>query len=134
MNEMEQTSSAAEGIRTQGYTVIPEFLDTPKLEKSRTTLDQIFEREKGSGKNPEERLTDTYRISFMLALKSGFSRRLCLHPEVNALCRELLGAGYILSTMNGFAMLPGGKGQPLHIDQDESTPGILVGLPCVVAL
>lgn len=124
----------AEEIRTQGYTVYPGFLDNKDLQKARETLDRIFEREEDKGHNPGERLTDSHQISFMLVAKSRFFRRLCFHPGLQQLCTEMLGPGFILSAMNGLSVLPGGKRQPLHIDQDESTPGMIVSLQCVIAL
>jgi ectoine hydroxylase-related dioxygenase (phytanoyl-CoA dioxygenase family) len=124
--EITQLTAHAEVIRKHGYTVIPNYLDTKTLEGVRRRLDAVFRRESGWAAHNQYLQTATHQMSHLLLLKDPFFLRLAIHKPLVALMQELLGKDCQLSCMNGFTTKPQGEGQPLHLDQAESTPGTLV--------
>jgi ectoine hydroxylase-related dioxygenase (phytanoyl-CoA dioxygenase family) len=105
-----------------GYVIVPDVLSAEQVREANEALDAIFEREKEIG--PERNWHNaTYKVAYMLPQKDPLFRSLCFGETVLELMKALLGPRFVLGSLNGLSMTPGGEIQPLHIDQEESVPG-----------
>jgi ectoine hydroxylase-related dioxygenase (phytanoyl-CoA dioxygenase family) len=115
----------ADEFRIQGYTVIEGVLDASQIETAKAALDEIFEREREIGPEREWH-NSTYKVAYMLPQKHALFRNICFGEKTLSLMRLLLGQRFVLGSLNGLSMTSGGINQPLHIDQEESVPGVIL--------
>jgi ectoine hydroxylase-related dioxygenase (phytanoyl-CoA dioxygenase family) len=109
-------------LRTVGYTVMEQALDSGQIDAANTALEEIFERESGIG--PQRGWhNQSYKVAYMLPQKHALFRTFALNPRVLPLMQMLLGKNCVLASLNGLTMTPGGTTQALHIDQNETIPG-----------
>ena len=123
-------SAHADALRTRGFTVIPDVWSPAQIAASRAALDDVFRREAAVAAERGWR-NDRYHVSYMLAAKHPQFVTAFQHDTLLALMRTMLGARCQLSSLNGFAMVPGGRAQALHIDQRESAGDTVLGLNTV---
>jgi ectoine hydroxylase-related dioxygenase (phytanoyl-CoA dioxygenase family) len=123
----------AHELQTQGYTIVHDVLTAHEIEAARTALDEIFEREKELGRQRNWH-TDMHRAAYMLPQKHPLFRQIPLNPRVLPLMRKVLGDDCVLSSINGMTMSEGGKAQPLHLDQPQSVPGIVLNINALYTL
>jgi|GEM_PF-1057348 len=115
----------ADELRTRGYTILRDVLTQDEVATARAALDVVFQRE--SSIAPRRGwLTDAYRVAYMLPAKNPLFLELSQRAELLGLVRALLGADCVLGSLNGLAMVPGGRAQPLHLDQAASMPGMVL--------
>jgi len=115
----------ADELRTRGYTIVEGVLERAEVEAANAALDAIFEREKEIG--PLRRWHNaTYKVAYMLPQKDPLFLSFGFNPRVLPLMRLLLGEHCVLGSLNGLSMTPGGQGQSLHLDQDETVPGTVL--------
>jgi ectoine hydroxylase-related dioxygenase (phytanoyl-CoA dioxygenase family) len=115
----------ADEFRTQGYTVVEGVLDAAQIEEARAALDEIFEAESEIGPLRNWH-NSTYKVAYMLPQKHALFRSICFGDKTLSLMRLLLGERFVLGSLNGLSMTSGGENQPLHIDQSESVPGVIL--------
>lgn len=112
-------------FRERGFTVLDGILDAVQVASAKAALDALFAAEAPFG--PERGWhTATLKVSYLLPEKNPLFQTLCFDPEVLALMCLLLGQRFVLGSLNGLSMAPGGPDQPLHIDQQESVPGTVL--------
>ncbi len=112
-------------LHEQGYTIVENVLDKAEIEAANAVLDAIFEREKEIG--PKRNWHNgTYKVAYMLPQKASLFLEFCFNPRVLPLMQMLLGERCVLGSLNGLSMTPGGQGQSLHLDQDETVPGAVL--------
>jgi hypothetical protein len=75
-----------------------------------------------------------HRAAYMLPQKNPLFRQIPLNPRVLPLMQEVLGSDCVLSSINGMTMSEGGKAQPLHLDQPQSVPGIVLNINALYTL
>jgi ectoine hydroxylase-related dioxygenase (phytanoyl-CoA dioxygenase family) len=129
----EQIEHYALEMESQGYFIIEDILSSDEVELAISILNEIFERESKIG--PERGWhTDMYKVSYLLPQKHPFFRRLPLHPKVLPLMRHILGERCVMSSLNGFTMIPGSADQRLHLDQAMSVPGMVLNINAMFCL
>lgn len=116
-----------EALRTRGYTVVEGILDAAALAQARDALESVFEREARMARRRGWH-NDVYRVAYLLPLKHPFFLSFCQREPLLSLMRAALGPRCVVGSLNGLGMVPGGREQQLHIDQDESVPGVLLGI------
>jgi ectoine hydroxylase-related dioxygenase (phytanoyl-CoA dioxygenase family) len=127
------TDEHVEQLRARGYTVVPNVLSRSEIDPMRQTLDAIFRREAKVASRWEWQ-NEVYKVAYMLPNKNALFRALCTKEPLLRLMRAALGQDCVVSSVNGFAMMPGGREQPLHIDQAESVPGSLLTINAIHVL
>jgi ectoine hydroxylase-related dioxygenase (phytanoyl-CoA dioxygenase family) len=92
----------AERIRLVGYTVVPGGFDPARVEEFGRRLDGVLARqvEEFGGTPRIAAIGDTRTARCLLAYDSAFID-LAAHPDVLALCRQLLGDYVVLMQQNG---------------------------------
>ena len=70
----------------------------------------------------------------MLPQKHEFFRQVPFNPRVLPLARKVLGENCILSSLNGLTMLPHGETQPLHLDQPDHVPNLVININALYTL
>jgi ectoine hydroxylase-related dioxygenase (phytanoyl-CoA dioxygenase family) len=123
----------AHELQTQGYTIVHNVLTLDEVEAVRGALREIFEREKEIGRKRNWH-TDMHRVAYMLPQKHALFREIPLNPRVLPLMQKVLGSDCVLSSINGMTMSEGGKAQPLHLDQPQSVPGIVLNINALYTL
>jgi len=123
----------AQELQTQGYTIVHNVLTLDEVETARAALGEIFEREKEIGRQRNWH-TDMHRAAYMLPQKHPMFRELPPNPRVLPLMQRVLGSDCVLSSINGMTMSEGGKAQPLHLDQPQSVPGIVLNINALYTL
>jgi len=116
-----------EALRTRGYTVVEGMLDAGALAQARDALESVFRREARLARRRGWH-NDVYRVAYLLPLKHPFFLSFCQREPLLSLMRAALGPRCIVGSLNGLGMVPGGREQQLHIDQEESVPGVLLGI------
>jgi ectoine hydroxylase-related dioxygenase (phytanoyl-CoA dioxygenase family) len=123
----------AQELRTRGYTIIHGVLGQPQIAAANEALEQVFEREKEIA--PKRGwVNDVYRVAYLLPQKHALFRSFCLNPRLLPMMKMLLGENCVLASLNGLTMMPGGKTQELHIDQNETIPGSVLYINALHAL
>jgi ectoine hydroxylase-related dioxygenase (phytanoyl-CoA dioxygenase family) len=117
-------------LRSRGYTMLEGVLTPAEVAAARAALEAIFRREERVGRRRGWH-NEVYRAAYMLPQKHPLFRSFCQREPLLSLMRAALGARCVLGSLNGLAMTPGGRDQALHIDQEETVPGMIV---CVNAL
>jgi ectoine hydroxylase-related dioxygenase (phytanoyl-CoA dioxygenase family) len=124
-NSLSNLKARADEFRIQGYTVIEGVLEASQIEAAKAALDEIFEGESEIGPEREWH-NSTYKVAYMLPQKHALFRTLCFGKKTLALMKLLLGQRFVLGSLNGLSMTLGGENQPLHIDQQESVPDVIL--------
>lgn len=115
----------ADELREQGYTIVENVLSQAEIAAANTALDAIFEQEREIGPKRNWHNT-TYKVAYMLPQKDPLFLSFALNPRVLPLMQWLLGERCVLGSLNGLSMTPGGQGQSLHLDQEETIPGAIL--------
>jgi len=125
--------SAGATIADQGYVVLPGVLGPDVVDRARAALADVLAAEALEAED-EGWHTDTYRVSYGLPVKDPWFVELCQHAELLRVAREALGPDAVVAACNGFAVVPGGPPQELHIDQAEAVggPSMYVHLVCTL--
>jgi len=123
----------AHDLQTQGYTIVHNVLTLDEVEAVRAALGEVFEREREVGKLRGWH-TEMHRVTYMLPQKHPIFRQIPMNPRVLPLMQKVLGENCILSSLNGMTMSEGGKAQPLHLDQPQSVPGIVLNINALYTL
>lgn len=123
----------AHELQTQGYTILHNVLTLDEVEAVRAALGEIFEREKEIGRRRNWH-TNMHRVAYMLPQKHPLFREVPLNERVLPLMQKLLGGDCVLSSINGMTMSEGGKAQPLHLDQSQSVPGVVLNINALYTL
>lgn len=112
-------------LRRIGYTVVEGVLDAAQLEAARAALEEIFEREKEIGLQRNWH-NNMHQVAYMLPQKHALFRASPLNLQVLPLMQLLLGSRCVVGSLNGLSMTPGGDDQPLHLDQSDTVPGLVL--------
>ncbi len=123
----------AADLHEQGYTIVENVLTKAEIEATNAVLDAIFEREKEIGPLLGWH-NDMHQVAYMLPQKDALFLEFAFNPRVLPLMQMLLGKRCILGSLNGLSMTPGGQGQPLHLDQDETIPGAVLYINALTTL
>jgi ectoine hydroxylase-related dioxygenase (phytanoyl-CoA dioxygenase family) len=115
----------ADELKEQGYTIVEDVLDKAEIAATNAILDSIFEREKDIGPLRNWH-NDTYKVAYMLPQKDPLFLEFGFNLRVLPLMQMLLGPRCVLGSLNGLSMTPGGQGQSLHLDQEETVPGAVI--------
>lgn len=124
---------AAEGVRADGYCVVPDVLSPDEVAGAIDALDEVFRSEDDIAAD-RRWLTDVYRVAYALPAKHPVFLELCHHPGLVGLAREVLGPDCVVAGFNGLSTVPGGRAQDLHADHPVPTPGTPLYLHLVCAL
>src|SRR6185436_19388834 len=89
----------------------------------RKAFDEVIDREKDLGVRCGWQ-NNSYLATYNMAQKHAAFRPLLEHPIFTVWMTTLLGKNFVVSQYNAHGMKPSGDEQDLHIDQDESTPGL----------
>ena len=112
-------------LHTQGFTIVENVLDRAEIAASNAALGAIFERESDIG--PLRNWHNaTYKVAYMLPQKDPLFLSFPFNPRVLPLMQFLLGERCVVGSLNGLSMTPGGHGQSLHLDQDQTVPGTVL--------
>lgn len=133
MNASSLTTSAIEEIKTQGYTVIEDFLPPALLQAVKALLVRINGQYLGRN-NFEGGKTE--RMYSLLAYDK-IIQDIVEDPRIMALCDEFLEPNYLLTTSQSICIHPGETPQPWHCDDvfySIPRPRPMVGLSTVVAI
>jgi ectoine hydroxylase-related dioxygenase (phytanoyl-CoA dioxygenase family) len=122
-----------DALRVQGFTIVPDAMTVTEVHEARNALDGIFRREDAIAPGRGWQ-TQVYRVSYMLPEKHRVFRTIFQKPALLELMRAALGDTCILSSLNGYTTTPGGDGQALHLDQDQTVPGTLLTINAIHAL
>ncbi|MEZ0151184.1 MAG: phytanoyl-CoA dioxygenase family protein [Candidatus Reddybacter sp.] len=126
-------SAAIEEIKTQGYTVIPDFLQPAQLQAIKALLSQV--NGKFLGRNNFEG-GKTERVYALLAYDKVI-QDIVEDARIMALCDEFLEANYLLTSSQSICIHPGESPQPWHGDDvfyGIPRPRPMVSLSTVVAI
>ena len=126
-------STAIGEIKSQGYTVIPEFLQPEQLRAVKALLARISE--KYLGRNNFEG-SKTERIYALLAYDK-IIQDIVEDPRIMALCDEFLEPNYLLTSSQSICINPGENPQPWHSDDvfySIPRPRPMVALSTIVAI
>lgn len=112
-------------LRTIGYTIVEGVLDPAQVEATNAALEEVFEREKdiAAERNWQNNM---HLVAYMLPQKHPLFRSFGLNPQLLPLMQLLLGLRCVIGSLNGLTMTPGGGGQSLHLDQQETVPGMVL--------
>jgi len=116
---METLDDRVAEFQERGYTVIEGFLDEAQVTEARQALDEVF----ATGRSLTNQI---YRVAYVLPDQHRLFLSFCQNPRLLTLMEKLLGKEFVVSSLNGFSMTPGGGAQTLHIDQAESVPGTVL--------
>jgi len=117
-------------VQRNGYTLLPNLINPEDLDRLTKAFDRII-REEAARKTDPEAHTNTHQVSYALIGKDPAFRQMAFHPTLLSLMMELLGPDFILSAFNGLDMRPKGKGQLLHMDQEDSTGALIISVNIV---
>ncbi|MBQ0720224.1 MAG: phytanoyl-CoA dioxygenase family protein [Gammaproteobacteria bacterium] len=127
------SACAIEEIKTQGYTVIEDFLSPTQLQAVKALLPRINGQYLGRN-NFEGGKTE--RIYALLAYDK-IIQDVVEDPRIMALCDQFLEPNYLLTTSQSICIHPGETPQPWHCDDvfySIPRPRPMVGLSTVVAI
>ncbi len=120
-------------IETQGFTIIPDFLDAPTLAEVRRVL--AFYLGSHQGRNDFEG-TRTERV-YTLVARGRVFWPIVLDARVLALCAHFLQPGFLLTASQAIAIGPDETPQPFHYDDTFyrlPRPRPMVSLSTIVAV
>jgi ectoine hydroxylase-related dioxygenase (phytanoyl-CoA dioxygenase family) len=123
---LENQLDLAEQLQTfeeKGYAVIENALSETELKTLRSAFDEVIAREKEIGTKRGWQ-QNVYVATYNMPQKHPSFLPLLEHPVLTTWMTSILGPNFVVSNYNAHGMSPGGTEQGLHIDQDESTPGI----------
>jgi ectoine hydroxylase-related dioxygenase (phytanoyl-CoA dioxygenase family) len=118
-----ELSKQLQHFEKHGYAVIEDAISSAELEGLRNAYDDVMDREKSIGTTRGWQ-NNSYLATYNLAQKHAAFLPLLENPIVTAWMSKLLGKNFVVSNFNAHGMKAGGEAQGLHIDQDESTPGL----------
>ncbi len=122
--------SFLDGLHSTGYAVVEGVLSSAEIAEARRALDEVLGREERVGRRRGWH-NEAYRVAYMLPQKHPLFRSFCLRDSLLSLMRAALGRSCVLGSLNGLTMTPGGMRQSLHIDQEETVPGMIL---CINAI
>jgi ectoine hydroxylase-related dioxygenase (phytanoyl-CoA dioxygenase family) len=119
------TDAHAAEMRTQGYTVIPDFLDADALARFREAISPYLGGP--HGRNDFEGFL-TERVYTLVARGKVFEE-LATDPRLMALLSRFLEGAFLLSATHAINLKPGETAQSIHIDdgfyhQPRSSPAV----------
>ena len=126
-------SAAIEEIKTQGYTVITDFLQPVQLQAVKALLPRINDQFLGRNNFEGDK---TERI-YSLCAYDKVIQDIVEDSRIMAICDEFLEANYLLTTSQSICIHPGETPQPWHADDvfySIPRPRPMVGLSTVVAI
>ena len=126
-------STAIEEIKTQGYTVITDFLQPAQLQSIKNLLPRINGQFLGRNNFEGDK---TERIYSLLAYDKVI-QDIVEDSRIMAICDKFLEANYLLTTSQSICIHPGETPQPWHADDvfySIPRPRPMVGLSTVVAI
>jgi ectoine hydroxylase-related dioxygenase (phytanoyl-CoA dioxygenase family) len=110
------TSSEHASLDTQGYVVLPNFLDQPTLTKVLLRVDELYDLE-GENAGSEFRQEPGSRRLANLVDKGEIFQELIAKSEILDLVSHVLGKNFKLSSFNARSANPySSEAQPLHCD------------------
>lgn len=97
----------AENIRVLGYTIVPGVLSGEELERARTGIDDVYQRQvdEVGGEDKLEAIGDAHTARALLAY-DDFFLRLATAPEVLEVVKQFLGDYFVLMLQNGIINAP----------------------------
>jgi len=116
-------SASLQKFEEHGYAVIEDVLDSTELDRLRGAFDAVINREKEIGIQRGWQ-NGSYLATYNMAQKHPAFHPLLENQIFTEWMTHLLGKNFVVSNYNAHGMKPGGSEQDLHIDQDESTPGV----------
>ncbi len=126
-------STAIEEIKTQGYTVISDFLQPAQLQSIKTLLLRINGQFLGRNNFEGDK---TERIYALLAYDKVI-QDIVEDSRIMAICEAFLEANFLLTTSQSICIHPGETPQPWHADDvfySIPRPRPMVGLSTVIAI
>src|SRR5262245_2534720 len=123
----------ARRIEEDGFTVVPDFLDTATLTEVRRVL--AFYLGTHRGRNDFEG-TRTERV-YTLVARGRVFWDIVLDPRVLSLCERFLSPGFLLTASQAIEIRPGETPQPFHYDDtfyQLPRPRPMVSLSTIVAV
>jgi len=110
------TAAERKDLDTQGYVVLPNFLDQRTLTKVRDKVEQLYELE-GENAGSEFRMEPGSRRLANLVDKGEIFQELGANPKILELVGHVLGEQFKLSSFNARSANPhSSEAQPLHCD------------------
>jgi ectoine hydroxylase-related dioxygenase (phytanoyl-CoA dioxygenase family) len=110
------TAAERETLDTQGYLVLPDFLDRHTLKRVRDRVEELYELE-GENAGSEFRKEPGSRRLANLVDKGEVFQELAAKPRILELVGHVLGDRFKLSSFNARSANPhSGEAQPLHCD------------------
>ncbi|HEX4881835.1 MAG TPA: phytanoyl-CoA dioxygenase family protein [Porticoccaceae bacterium] len=128
----DQATACAE-IRSRGYTLIPDFLDSGRLARVRAALDRELGAHRGRN-NFEGHATE--RVYTLVARDAVFEE-IVADSRTLALCDAFLDPNYLLTGSLAICIHPGESPQPWHVDDafyPLQRPRRMVSLSTIVAV
>lgn len=120
-------------LETQGYTLIPDFLSTERLEQVKNQFDRLLGANKGRNDFEGEH---TERIYTLVARDPVFAD-IAEDPTIMTLCDALFMPNYLLTASQAIAISPGETPQPWHTDDSFypiPRPRPMISLSTIVAV
>lgn len=113
------TDSAKRQLEEQGFLVLPNFLSEEQLQKFRSRVDELFQRE-GENAGSEFKTEPGSRRLANCVDKGEIFEKVIGTPEVLECIEAVLGPDFKLSSLNVRSASPNSNsGQPLHVDSGE---------------
>jgi len=125
--------SHAAALRSQGYTVIEDFLKPDVLAEVRRCLAPYLGSHRGRNRFEG---TGTERI-YTLVARARVFWDIVLDPRILALCERFLQPHYLLTASQAISIGPGEAAQPLHFDDSFHhlpRPRAMISLSTIVAV
>ena len=106
----------AENLAEQGYSIMEGAVSEDFQAEIRAELDRLEQVRPGGDIPPQPFTGFVTRRWFDLLNDGEVWQRVAIHPWVLPVLEQVLGEGYLLSTMGSAVIGPGEKDQPIHVD------------------
>lgn len=104
-----------------GFTIIPDLIDPPWVEKLRERFDELIAEEGERAAAEHHTEAGAPRLANLVNKGTVFEKVWC-HPLLLAACRHIFDGPFKISSLNGREAAKGGGAQPLHGDWKKPRP------------
>ena len=112
----EEVRAHVERIEREGFSIMEGAIEPDFLQEIRAELDRLEEVRPGGDVPPADFTGHVTRRWFDVLNDGDVWQRVAIHPWIMQVIPEVLGEGFLLSTMGSAVVGDGEPAQPLHAD------------------